>query len=74
MPSKIRLFTYGHSSTIPLNILGAITVNIECNGKQIPANFIVINNRGTGFLLGHKSASQLDLLRVTVSIQPENIS
>ena len=46
MPSNIRLFTYG--STIPLNILGTITVKVERNGKQILAQFVVVNNRGTG--------------------------
>ena len=45
MPSNIRLFTYG--STIPLNILGTITVKVERNGKQILAQFVVVNNRGT---------------------------
>ena len=74
MPSNIRLFTYG--STIPLNILGTITVKVERNGKQILAPFVVVNNRGTGCLLGHKSATVLDLLHVTnsVSIQSEDIS
>ncbi|CAB3981073.1 Hypothetical predicted protein [Paramuricea clavata] len=74
MPSNIRLFTYG--STIPLNILGTITVKVERNGKQILAQFVVVNNRGTGCLLGHKSATELDLLHVgnSVSIQSEEIS
>ena len=35
MPSNIRLFTYG--SKIPLNILGTITVTVECAGKHVPA-------------------------------------
>ena len=74
MPSNIRLFTYGWS--IPLNILGTITVTVECAGKQVPAQFVVVNNRGTGCLLGHKSATQLDLLHVTnsFSTQFEDIS
>ena len=74
MPSNIRLFTYG--STIPLNILGTITVKVERNGKQILAQFVVVNNRGTGYLLGHKSATELDLLHVanSVSIQSKDIS
>jgi hypothetical protein len=68
------LFTYG--STIPLNILGTITVKVERNGKQILAQFVVVNNRGTGCLLRHKSATELDLLHVanSVSIQSEDIS
>jgi hypothetical protein len=74
MPSNIRLFTYG--STIPLNILGTITVKVERNGKQIFAQFVVVINQGTGCLLGHKSATELDLLHVanSVSIQSEDIS
>jgi hypothetical protein len=75
MPSNIRLFTYG--STIPLNILGTITVKVERNGKQILAQFVVVSNRGTaGCLLGHISATELDLLHVanSVSIQSEYIS
>ena len=74
MPSNIRLFTYG--SKIPLNILGTITVTVEFAGKQVPAQFVVVNNRGTGCLLGHKFATQLDLLHITnsVSTQSEDIS
>ena len=74
MPSNIRLFTYG--SKIPLNILGTITVTVEFAGKQVPAQFVVVNNGGTGCLLGHKSATQLDLLHITnsVSTQSEDIS
>ncbi|CAB4019152.1 Retrovirus-related Pol poly from transposon, partial [Paramuricea clavata] len=74
MPSNIRLFTYG--STIPLNILGTITVKVERNGKQILAQFVVVDNQGTGCLLGHKSATELDLLHVanSVSIQSEDLS
>ena len=74
MPSNIRLFTCG--SKIPLNILGTITVTIECAGMQVPTQFVVVNNRGTGCLLGHKSATQLDLLHITnsVSTQSEDIS
>lgn len=45
MPSNIRLFTYG--STTPLNIRGTIAVRTEYNGKQIPAKFVVVDNRGT---------------------------
>ena len=43
---------------------------------QILAQFVVVNNRGTGCLLGHKSATELDLLHVanSVSIQSEDIS
>ena len=74
MPSNIRLFTYG--SKIPLNILRTITVTVEFAGKQVPAQFVVVNNQGTGCLLGHKSATQLDLLHITnsVSTQSEDIS
>ena len=74
MPSIIRLFTYG--STIPLNILGTITVKVERNGKQILAQFVVVSNRGTGCFLRHKCATELDLLHVanSVSIQSEDIS
>lgn len=73
MPSNIRLFAYG--STSLLNILGTITVNVGYNGKQILANFVVVNNRETGCLLDHKSATQLYLLRVanSVSIQSKDI-
>ena len=53
MPSNIRLFTYG--STIPLSSLGTIIVTVKCAGMQVPAQFVVVNNRGTGYLLGHKS-------------------
>ncbi len=66
MPSNIRLFTYG--SKIPLNILGTITVNAEYNGKQIPAQFVVVDNQEAGCLLGHKSATQLDLLHIARSV------
>ena len=69
MPSNIRLFTYG--STTPLNIRGTISVHAECNGKQIPAQFVVVDNKGSGCLLGHKSASQLDLLHVTNVVSSE---
>ena len=62
MPSNIRLFTYG--SKIPLNILGTITVNVEYNGKQILAQYVVVDCQGAGCLLGHKSATQLDLLHI----------
>ena len=74
MPLNIRLFTYG--SKIPLNILGTLTITVECAGKQVPAQFVVLNNRKTGCLLGHKSATQLDLLHITnsVSTQSEDIS
>ena len=51
MPSNIRLFTYG--SKIPLNILGTITGNAKYNGKQIPAQFVVVDNQGAGCLMGH---------------------
>ena len=66
MPLNIRLFTYG--SKIPLNILGTITVNAEYNGKQIPAQFVVVDNQRAGCLLGHKSATQLDLLHIARSV------
>ena len=74
MPTNIRLFTYG--STTPLNILGTITVTAEHNGNQIPAQFVVVNTQGTGCLLGHTSATQLDLLHVanSVSLQYEETS
>jgi hypothetical protein len=65
------LFTYG--STIPLNILGTITVKVERNGKQILAQFVVVNNRGTGCLWGHKSATELDLLHVANSVSINNL-
>ena len=74
MPTNIRLFTYG--STTPLNILGTITVTVKHNGNQIPARFVVVKTQGTGCLLGHTSATQLDLLRVanSVSLQSEETS
>ena len=58
-----------------MNILGTITVTVEYAGKQVPAQFVVVNNRGTGCLLGHKSATQLNLLPITnsVSTQSEDI-
>ena len=57
-PSNIRVFKHG--STIPLNILGTINVNVECNGKRVPAQFVVVKKQGTGCLIGHMSSTQLD--------------
>ncbi len=48
--------------------MGTITVNAEYNGKQIPAQLVVVDNQGASCLLGHKSATQPDLLHIARSV------
>ena len=71
--TNLKLFPYGSST--PLSIQGSFTSQISHRDKVTNAMFVVVKNENSGSLLGHKTATDLELFQEHANFHPiQNIS
>ena len=58
-PSDTTIYTYGN--TTPINVLGCFSTEVKSKEHQCVATFHVVNS-DSGCLLGHKTATDLQLI------------
>ena len=71
-PKLTSISVYPYGSKLPLDIAGVAAIEVQAFGHQRTLDFIVSTSHGVA-LLGRKSATELDLLRVGPPPPPPNV-